>query len=256
MSADVRIQHFATTCPICDETLVFTAMDDFWEGRDGLVAAGCGLGGCTTRERAVASVLRSLYPGERLRRMVIHESSAAPHGLARWLRATCPGYVATGYFPGVARGEIVRGTRNEDLCAQTFADGSFDLVLHLDVLEHLFEPFAALREIARTLAPGGACVFTTPTDPARMWSEQVAFLEPDGLRIVGEPEYHGNPHGDGALVTWRYGYDLPLLIQRETGLDVEVRRFQSRGDAAMGLMTEVYILRRSSASTAPGGSPK
>jgi SAM-dependent methyltransferase len=256
MPADVRIQHFATACPICDELLVFTALDDFWEGRDGLAAASCGLGGCTTRERAVASVLRSLYPGEQLRTMVIHESSATPHGLARWLRTTCPGYVATGYFPDIPRGEIVRGVRNEDLYAQTFADGTFDLVLHLDVLEHLFEPFAALREIARTLASGGACVFTAPTDPARMWSEQVAFREPDGLRIVGEPEYHGNPHGDGALVTWRYGYDLPLRIQQETGLDVEVRRFQSRTHAAMGLMTEVYILRRSSATDPSAGNPK
>lgn len=250
MSRHRDVQQFTTACPICDESLVFTALDDLWDGRDGLAAAACGLGGCTTRERALASVLRSMFTIDALRGMVIHESSAAPRGLSRWLRATCPGYVCTGFFPDAPRGTVVNGVRNEDLTSQTFADGAFDLVLHLDVLEHLFDPFGALREIARTLAPGGLCVFTAPTDMARAWSEQVAFDDPGGVRVIGEPEYHGNPHGDGSLVTWRYGYDLPLLIQRETGLDVEVRRFQSRTHSVMGLMTEVYILSRSRATDA------
>ncbi len=37
------------------------------------------------------------------------------------------------------------------------------LICHLtqDVFEHLFDPAAAFREIARTLQPGGAHVFTT-----------------------------------------------------------------------------------------------
>ena len=74
----------------------------------------------------------------------------------------------------------------------------------------------------------------------------MAFQDADGLRIVGEPEYHGNPQRpeDGALVTWRYGYDLPLLIQRQTGCDVEVRRYQSRDIAAMGYKNEVYLFRK------------
>ena len=43
-----------------------------------------------------------------------------------------------------------------------------------------------------------------------MTSEQVACLENREVRIVGEPEYHGNPQNkNGSLVTWRYGYDLP-----------------------------------------------
>lgn len=104
-----------------------------------------------------------------------------------------------------------------------------------------------MREIYRTLVPGGICLFTTPTYPDRQRSEQVAFLEPDGsTRIVGQAEYHGNPQHpeQGSLVTWRYGYDLPLLLQRETGFDVEVRRWQSKAIAVMGPMTEVYICRK------------
>ena len=71
-------------------------------------------------------------------------------------------------------------------------------------------------------------------------------MENGQLRVVGEPEYHGNPQRpeDGAIVTWRYGFDLPLLIQRNTGFDVETRRYQSQGNAAMGYMNEVYVLQK------------
>jgi SAM-dependent methyltransferase len=151
----------------------------------------------------------------------------------------------SGYFPNMPRGSIVQGLRNEDLEHQTFAPEVFDFVIHLDVMEHLFNPFEALREIERTLRPGGRCLFTAPTYPERVRSEQVAFKEDDGLRVIGAPEYHGNPQNpEGSIVTWRYGYDLPHLIARNTGFDVEVRRWYSRAHAIMGTMTEVYILTK------------
>ena len=43
-----------------------------------------------------------------------------------------------------------------------FADGSFDLVLAYLMIEHLAEPAAAWREIARVLKPGGSFCFKTP----------------------------------------------------------------------------------------------
>jgi len=48
--------------------------------------------------------------------------------------------------------------------AQTlpFADASIDTVLLLDVLEHLPNPSACLREIARVLRPGGRCILQVP----------------------------------------------------------------------------------------------
>jgi SAM-dependent methyltransferase len=104
----------------------------------------------------------------------------------------CPDYVRSGYFPDLPFGTIVAdaigGIRNENLEHQTFADETFDLVLHLDVMQHLFDLFQALREIKRTLKTDGLCIFTAPTDQERFYSEQVAFVEADGaLRIVGEP---------------------------------------------------------------------
>jgi SAM-dependent methyltransferase len=151
----------------------------------------------------------------------------------------------TGYFPEAPFGTMVRGLRNEDLEHQTFENDVFDIVVHLDVMEHLFAPFDALREIERTLVSGGRCLFTAPTYSERVRSEQVAFKEAEGLRVVGTPEYHGNPQNPkGSIVTWRYGYDLPYLIAKATRFDVEVRRWYSRTQAIMGSMTEVYILTK------------
>jgi SAM-dependent methyltransferase len=231
-------------CPICEERRLFTAPDDFWSCRGELQASDCKWNGCIPRQRALADVLFSLYPRDSVPELDIHESSPAPNGISLWLRRVCPKYVMSGYFPEHPFGRIVKGFRNEDLERQTFPDASFDLVLHLDVLEHLFDPFQALREIRRTLRPDGTCLFTAPTYPDRAKTEQVAFQEPSGIRVVGAPEYHGNPQDPkGSLVTWRYGYDLPYRISKETGFDVEVRRWYSPSRAIMGTMTEVYILR-------------
>lgn len=42
------------------------------------------------------------------------------------------------------------------------ADGAYDLILMLDVLEHLRQPEMLLRQSAALLAPGGAMVITVP----------------------------------------------------------------------------------------------
>lgn len=232
-------------CPICNSEKSFSAPDEYKKYRAHFRATDCEYRLCIPRTRAVASVLFSFFPRESVTELSIHESSPTPMGLSLWLRQNCQNYVMSGFFPGETMGEIVRGFRNENLEEQTFSDNTFDLVLHLDVLEHLFDPFAALREIFRTLKPGGMCLFTAPTYPGRTESEQVAFNEGGKVRIVGEPEHHGNPHSnDGALVTWRYGYDLPLLIGSKTEFDVEVRRWHAKEHAIMGRMTEVYILKK------------
>lgn len=49
-----------------------------------------------------------------------------------------------------------------DAAQLPFADGSFDLVLCIEVLEHLFAPDRAAVEIHRVLRPGGRLVVSTP----------------------------------------------------------------------------------------------
>lgn len=55
-------------------------------------------------------------------------------------------------------GEVVSGSVLE----MPFADDSFDLAVSLDVIEHLEDDLGALRELRRTVAPGGALLVTVP----------------------------------------------------------------------------------------------
>lgn len=49
-----------------------------------------------------------------------------------------------------------------DITAIPVPDGSFDAVICTEVLEHVPEPLAALRELARVTAPGGRLLLTAP----------------------------------------------------------------------------------------------
>ena len=58
-----------------------------------------------------------------------------------------------------------------DARALPFADASFDAAMLVSVLHHIEEPFAALAELRRVLAPGGrvAIVVFTREDIAALW---------------------------------------------------------------------------------------
>jgi SAM-dependent methyltransferase len=55
-------------------------------------------------------------------------------------------------------GEVLIGSVLE----MPFPDDSFDLAVSLDVIEHLHDDLAALRELRRVVAPGGALLVTVP----------------------------------------------------------------------------------------------
>jgi SAM-dependent methyltransferase len=142
-------------------------------------------------------------------------------GANRRLTKEAAGYVVSYYYEGVAPGKIVNGIRCENLEHLTFADESFDLHITQDVFEHLLDPAAAFREIARTLRPGGAHLFTTPLVRKNEPTRFCASLAPDGtvVHLMEPPEYHGNPiSSEGSLVTVNWGYDITDYIFKASGL--------------------------------------
>jgi len=54
-------------------------------------------------------------------------------------------------------------------------DRSFDLVMIVSVLEHLWEPLQALKQIRRLLRPGGTCLVNVPSWRGRRYLEFSAF---------------------------------------------------------------------------------
>jgi SAM-dependent methyltransferase len=55
-----------------------------------------------------------------------------------------------------------------DVCALPYAEGTFDLVLATDVIEHVDDDGLALRELRRVLKPGGTALITVPAFPS-LW---------------------------------------------------------------------------------------
>ena len=158
-------------------------------------------------------VINDYFPN--YRDLAIHESSPGGRGASVKLHRECKGYTASQYFPDLKPGQIhPSGFRCENLECLTFPDNSFDLFVTQDVMEHIFNPDAAFREIARVLKPGGAHIFTAPLINKNRQTERWASMSETGeITYHHEPEYHGNPvDAKGALVTMHWGYDIASYI--------------------------------------------
>jgi hypothetical protein len=92
-----------------------------------------------------------------------------------------------------------------DMCAMTeVPDGSYDLLLAFDVLEHVADLHAALDEAHRVLAPGASAVFTVPQqDGLALTCEDPAATSPeDRKRLFGQPDH-----------LRIFGNDFPAIVE-------------------------------------------
>jgi len=125
------------------------------------------------RAKIVESVLRRHLPG-RSSRDILSVGAGPAQGLAWLLPFAGSAGTVTGLDPEPAHAmpcpqkvQFVIG-RMED---SAFPDASFDVVLALDVLEHLDDDLAGLRQAIRMLRPGGFLVITVPAFPF-LWGGQ------------------------------------------------------------------------------------
>jgi SAM-dependent methyltransferase len=118
-------------------------------------------------------------------------------------------YTRTYYSPSDQRGSTrTDGARCEDVTSLTLPDNSVDLLVSSEVLEHVPDLKAAAREITRVLSPGGRHVFTVPTVDKEPTLKR-AEIEGGSIKHLAEPEYHGDPlgNGQGILAFWTFGRD-------------------------------------------------
>lgn len=233
---------FPGHCPVCDFTVTFTSEDD--DFRDHLKCPRCeeGLNGSLVRERALMKAIELF--GVKLDGADVHEFGSSPRGASLRLRELSHAYTETHYWPDRAAGEIINGIRNENAERQTFDNVSFDLVVSMDVMEHVNCPDRVVAEVYRTLRWGGFYVFTAPVYPDIMVSRRVGLFREDGVieHLEAKPEYHDNPiNPRGSLVTWRFGYDFPQRLRSWAPFDVYAMRFEAPGIGAMGWFSDVFV---------------
>ena len=118
-------------------------------------------------------------------------------------RATLGGMVDAGEidlerFKGVLRGDATK---------LPFADGSFDVVITSEVLEHIQDDVAAIAEMVRVLKPGGHFAATVPA----WFPEKISWMLSD--------EYHA-PKSEGGHVRIYSSTELSAKL-RTAGLDLQ-----------------------------------
>ena len=124
------------------------------------------------RRHLLADAIRDLAPG------VAIDIGAAGGGNTMVLRdagwkATALEYSADGAEVAHERGLPVL---RSDATRLPFADDSQDLVVAFDILEHLHDDDAAVREVHRVLKPTGSYLVAVPADP-RLWSAHDVAVE-------------------------------------------------------------------------------
>lgn len=188
--------------------------------REGLLCEGCGL---SNRKRLMYCAV--LDECDRLEHAIggsLLLEGASP--LYTMLSRAIPGlvgseYLGEGHEPGREYdGPTGQRVRHESLTDLSFSDGTLKLIVHLDILEHVPDYKAALRECARALCVDGSMVFTCPFFTSRTNPLVRARRRKDGsIEHLEPPEVHGDPlNGDGILAWYHHGWGL-LEDLREVG---------------------------------------
>ncbi len=219
-------------CPICKNDTNFIAKESWL--RDHFLCSHCG---SIPRERALAVVLEQFFPN--WKELTIHESSPVHRGVSVILSEECVNYIPSQFIPSATFGSVINGARNENLEELTFSNESIDLHISQDVLEHIFNPAKVFKEVARTLKPGGAHIFTLPLVNKEKPSSIRATIDQDGVIEYLKPaSYHSNPvSNEGSLVTFDWGFDITQHIYDASGLFTQIIYIE---DLSRGIKAE-YI---------------
>lgn len=210
-AAHAIFQHAAfavarVRCPFCGPSMLVRLSHD----EHGIRCVRCG---ASAIHLSMGGILSAHVP-DLARRDAYELSARGP--LVAYLRRMARSLTVSEYMPGAnSRG----GVRNEDVQDLTFADASFDIVTHTEVLEHVPDDARAFSELHRVLRPGGIMVFTVPQHGGKRTVER-ARLRNGNVELLLAPAYHRDPlRGGTDILAYRdYGFDI-LERLRVAGFD-------------------------------------
>jgi SAM-dependent methyltransferase len=199
-------------CPYCGFTFFVRVNRD----ASGLRCAGCSSGPV---QMSIGWALREEIGA--LGAFDVCELSARG-ALSSYLRRKARSVATSEYFHDVAPGTMHDGARCEDVQRLTYADASFDLVTHTEVLEHVPDDARAFAELLRVLRPGGTMLFTVPMHGGPHTVER-ARLRDGVVEHLLEPVYHIDPlQPEGILAFRDYGLDIVDRLRAAGFVDARI----------------------------------
>jgi len=164
--------------------------------------------GLDATDRSVLEII-SLYSQKRdarkLRMLVAEPFSA----LSLQVRGRYPFAITSGFMPDGPN--LLFPLMHIDLQEIALPDDSMDVLLSVEVFEHLPKYKKALEEARRVLRKGGIYVFTCPFYCNTKETTIKAVLNDEGnIEYLTPPEYHGDPlrPADGILVFQIPGWNI------------------------------------------------
>jgi len=133
-------------------------------------------------------------------------------------------------------GKVTQG----DVCALPFDDASFDLVLATDIIEHVDDDGAALREIRRVLKPGGRVLITVPAFML-LWGLQDEVGQHKRRYRGGQLRARVEAAGLRTQAKFYFNYllFLPILCVRALVRALHIRRLQNENQLNSPLLNRV-----------------
>ena len=147
----------------------------------------------------------------------------------------------------VAYGALNRnGIRNETLCNLSFPDETFDIIVSLDVLEHIPDYSVAFKECARVLKPGGRFLWSVPFAPNSPKNIVRARLGDGGVvEHLLPAEYHGDPLSQaGVLCFTHFGWEMLEQVKAAGFSDAYAACFHSLEFGYLGGEQFIFIAKR------------
>ncbi|KAB0269707.1 class I SAM-dependent methyltransferase [Microvirga brassicacearum] len=129
-----------------------------------------------------------------------------------------------------------------DICAMPFPEGTFDLVLATDIIEHVDDDLKALSEIARVLKPGGLALVTVPAFRV-LWGlqDRVAqhkrrYVRPELLSRIRKARLHVEK-----VYYFNYLLFLPIFAARRL---IDLFGVQAKSEAELNSRWMNWFLER------------
>lgn len=193
-------------CEVCNRFVHFYVEEKVFASkkesfRETLVCPRCGL---SNRMRMTYSIISKYATMDN---MYITEQVTP---FFKELKKKYPRLIGSEFISGECEpGSINNKIRHEDICNLSFDSNSLEMVISLDVLEHVYDYHDAIDEVYRVLKDKGIFIFSVPF-LYKQNEEQIRVIRENGKDIyICKPEYHGNPLSkDGSLVYRIPGWSL------------------------------------------------